>query len=181
MGRSFIGAIVQARAVMPVGQGDVFSIDHDTGFVEGTRLALEESGLSDGTTATHAPLTGGVIGGREGQWYDSLSLPVLDSIDRLFVDGPSADSWRPLTRYPARPVLLPRLSAGGAVIVDGAGRPGEIEVLRRWSVEIPDLGQWGRDCEKGCCELRLATPPAGGEGSGSAAWPARVEPAPAAS
>ena len=37
------------------------------------------------------------------------------------------------SRYPALPALEPRLAPGAIVVLDDATRPGEREILERWS------------------------------------------------
>jgi predicted O-methyltransferase YrrM len=175
---SGVSTVVQAQAAKLNGRGHVYSIDHDAGFASQTRQALEEYGLSDWATVTHAPLTRSEIGGTAWEWYDLRLLPEIGSIDLLFIDGPPADAPKPLARYPAGPVLFPRLSPDGAVFLDDAGRPGEVEVLRRWSGEFPGLGQQRHYCEKGCYELRWTAPPADEAARGSGAWIRPVQPTP---
>lgn len=163
---SGVSTIVQAQAARLNGHGHVHSIDHDAAFAEATRQALADYGLSAWATVTHVPLAEVVIGGERWEWYDPRLLPEVDAIDLLFVDGPPADTPKPLARYPAGPLLFPRLAPGAAVLVDDADRPGEIEMLRRWSREFPDLEQRRRYCEKGCIELRSDLPSNAGTGRG---------------
>ncbi|MEQ8396044.1 class I SAM-dependent methyltransferase [Thalassobaculum sp.] len=151
---SGVSTIVQAQAAKLNGRGHVYAIDHDAEFAEQTRQALEEYGLADWATVTHAPLSKCRIDDTEWDWYELRSLPNVAPIDQLFVDGPPADLPCPLARYPAGPMLFPRLAPGASVFVDDAARPGETEVLRRWAVEFADLGQLRHYCEKGCFELR---------------------------
>lgn len=151
---SGVSTIVQAQAARLNGRGHVYSFDHDAAFAEKTRSALGEFGLSDWATVTHAPLVRGDIGDEIWEWYDLRAIPNVGPIDQLFIDGPPADSPRPMARYPAGPVLFPLLSPGAAVFVDDADRPGEVEIMHRWSLEFPGLIPFGHDCEKGCLELR---------------------------
>lgn len=153
---SGVSTIVHARAAQLNGHGHVYAIDHDPAFAEQTRQALYEFGLVDWATVTHAPLTTIEVGGVRAEWYDPERLPEVATIDLLFVDGPPADTPKPIARYPAGRLLFPRLSADAAVFVDDAARPGEVEMLRRWAAEFPELGQHRHPCEKGCVELRAA-------------------------
>jgi predicted O-methyltransferase YrrM len=150
--------VVLAQATKLNGRGRVYSIDHDADFAARTRAMLEEYGLSDWAEVAHAPLRWMEIGGNRWEWYDLDSLPTTPPIDLLFVDGPPSNTPKPLARYPAGPILFPRLSPHGAIFVDDAKRPGEAEILRRWSGEFPQLTYREHFCEKGCRELRVNDP-----------------------
>jgi predicted O-methyltransferase YrrM len=146
--------VAMAQAARLNGCGHVYSIDHDGAFAEQTRGLLASYGLSEWATVTHAPLQDFEINGKRWEWYDPGRLPNTPAIDLLFVDGPPADTPKPLARYPAGPMLFPRLAPDGVVFADDTGRPGEVEVLARWAREFPMLGQRRHFCEKGCHELR---------------------------
>lgn len=150
--------IVLAQAAKLNGRGRVYSIDHDAAFAEKTREMLAEYGLSDWAEVTSAPLRWIEIAGTRWEWYDPDALPRTPPIDLLFVDGPPGDTPKPLARYPAGPILFPRLSPRGTVFADDTDRPGETEVLRRWSAGFPLLAQHRHFCEKGCYELRRDVP-----------------------
>jgi len=152
--------VVLAQAARLNGRGHVYSIDHDGAFAEESRTMLARYGLSDWATITHAPLAEVPISGSRWEWYDLDRLPETPPIDLLFIDGPPADTPKPLARYPAGPMLFPRLAPGAVVFADDTDRPGEIEVLRRWASEFPALSQYAHFCEKGCHELRAGEAPA---------------------
>ena len=60
-----------------------------------------------------------------------------EPVDLLVVDGPPADTAdKVLARYPALPVVHPRLAPGATVVLDDVERPGEQEVLTRWEREF---------------------------------------------
>jgi predicted O-methyltransferase YrrM len=145
--------VVLAQAARLNGRGHVYSVDHDGAYVEESRALLARYGLSDWATITHAPLREVAIDGARWEWYDPDRLPQTPPVDLLFVDGPPADTPKPLARYPAGPMLFPLLSSHGVVFADDTGRPGEIEVLRRWASAFPLLTQHAHFCEKGCHEL----------------------------
>lgn len=150
--------IALAQAAKLNGRGRVYSVDHDAAFAQKTRELLDEYGLSDWAEVTAAPLRWIEIAGTRWEWYDPDALPKTPPIDLLFVDGPPGDTPKPLARYPAGPILFPRLSPRGTVFADDTDRPGETEILRRWSAGFPHLAQHRHFCEKGCCELRRDVP-----------------------
>ena len=94
-------------------------------------------------TVIDAPLTARADDADGLPWYDEAAL--ADGLDRalgaetielLVVDGPPAyAAGHGLGRYPAFPVLRPRLAPGATVVLDDIERPGEQDVLRRWESE----------------------------------------------
>ena len=55
-------------------------------------------------------------------------------IDLLLVDGPPGyGEGMERSRYPALPALEPRLAPGAMVVLDDASRPGEREIIERWT------------------------------------------------
>ena len=150
--------IVLAQAAKLNGRGFVYSVDHDAAFAEKTRGLLADYGLSDWASVTAAPLRWTEIAGTRWEWYDLDALPATPPIDLLFIDGPPGDTPKPLARYPAGPVLFPRLARHGTVFTDDTDRPGETEILRRWAAAFPDMIQHRHFCEKGCHELIREAP-----------------------
>lgn len=157
---SGVSTIVQAQALRLNGRGHVYSLDHDPAFAAQTREALAGFGLSEWATVLDAPLTQVEASGQDWRWYAIDRLPASLSIDLLFVDGPPVETPDSLSRYPAGPLLFPRLGSDASVFLDDADRPGEQSVLRRWAEEFPQLVQQRHFCEKGCFELRHRDPAA---------------------
>jgi predicted O-methyltransferase YrrM len=166
--------VVLARALALNGSGRVVSLESDAGFAEATRGLLRDFGLEDRATVVHAPLKPVAAGGVRQPWYAVEHLPD-GPIDLLIVDGPPMET-APLARYPAGPLLLPRMRPGGTVFVDDAHRPEEKAAVERWLNEVPGLARGQRHyCEKGCVELRTeAALPAAAPGArtGAARRPA---------
>ncbi len=118
------------------GEGHVFSLDHDPEFAEKTRQMLRDRGLDGWATVVAAPLEEHASSERSMLWYGAgfdTSLP--ESIDLLVVDGPPKHIGRE-SRYPAVPLLLPRLSATATVLMDDGNRPDEVRIARRWADEM---------------------------------------------
>lgn len=148
--------VVLAQAARQNGRGHVYSVDHDEAYARESRALLARYGLSDWATVVHAPLRETEIQGEAWEWYDPDCLPDTPPIDLLFVDGPPAGPQKSLARYPAGPLLFPRLSPRSVVFADDTGRAGEAELVRRWAREFPGFSIREHHCEKGCQELRSA-------------------------
>jgi hypothetical protein len=98
-------------------------------------------------------LTQRQVGDVSWLWYDTGALPPL-AFDMLSIDGPPQATGN-LARYPAGPLLFPRLRAGAAIFMDDADRPDERAILARWKNEFPLFAQSARYCEKGCAVLMV--------------------------
>lgn len=146
--------VVAARCCQLNGKGHVFSLENGAEFAEKTRRLLHEAGLDEWATVIHAPLEPVSISGETYPWYSLARLPECP-IDILVVDGPPG-FLRPQARYPAGPLLVPRLSEGGLIFVDDADRQNERQMIMRWQQEYPDLIVETRTAEKG---LALLTKP----------------------
>lgn len=144
--------VVLARTLQLNGRGKVYSLEHDPHYAQQTRELLARHGLADWAVVLDAPLEPIALGNASYQWYRAAVLPALPAIDMLVIDGPPQAIGR-LARYPAGPVLLPRLAPGGALFLDDAARPDEQEAVQRWLAEFTDLRADTRPCEKGCAVL----------------------------
>jgi predicted O-methyltransferase YrrM len=147
--------LVLARCAQRNGYGKVFSLEHDQHYAEQTRQQLLRHGLSAWAEVIDAPLHQYQLDGEEWPWYRHEQLAHDAVIDMLVIDGPP-QATRSMARYPAGPLLFPRLNAGAAVFLDDAARPDELAALQRWQAEFPQLVQSSRACEKGCTVLASA-------------------------
>ena len=143
--------IVVARCCQLNNSGHVFSLEHELEFAEQTRIQLIESGLQEWATVIHAPLQPTTILNKTYPWYALNDLPEL-AIDLLVIDGPPG-GLVDQARYPAGPLLIPRLASGGIIILDDAGRDDEILILDRWKSEFSDLKIEYSTAEKGLAIL----------------------------
>ena len=150
---SGISTLVLARCAQRNGFGKVLSLEHEPHYAEQTRKELARHGLSAWAEVIDAPLHPHRLGGEDWPWYRAR-LPVAE-IDLLVIDGPP-QATREMARYPAGPLLFPRLSADATVFLDDAARSGEQAILRRWQSEFPHLLQASRPCERGCAVLTSA-------------------------
>lgn len=121
--------VALARALQLNGVGHLYSLDHDETFARRTRRELEARGLGGWASVLSAPLMEQDVG-EPLPWYDIAALPDLP-INLLIVDGPPG-VIHPRIRYPAGPLLLPRMAPGGRVLVDDIDRPAERAMLARW-------------------------------------------------
>jgi predicted O-methyltransferase YrrM len=154
---SGLSTVVIARCLQINGGGRVVSMEHMPQFAEMTRAELKRQGLSDRAVVLDAPLIPHVLSGTTFQWYRTDALPG-EPIDLLIVDGPPADTGDS-PRYPAGPRLFPRLSSKGAIFIDDAGRPEDIDVIARWRQEFTELifEVNTQEFQKGICTARHIT------------------------
>ncbi|MHA4871540.1 class I SAM-dependent methyltransferase [Duganella sp. PWIR1] len=148
--------LVLARCMQLNGGGQVLSLEHDPVYAVKTRALLRQHGLQDWARVLDAPLQTQVLADENWPWYHLGDLPAGNGIDMLVIDGPP-QATRKLARYPAGPLLFPRLNPGAAVFLDDSARADEKAILKRWEQEFPALWQATRVCEKGCAVLTKPT------------------------
>lgn len=144
--------LVLARCMQLNGAGKVYSLEHDLQYAEQTRQQLRLHGLQGWAEVLYAPLLPHELDDEHWPWYGLAEVPAGD-IDMLVIDGPPQGT-RPRARYPAGPLLFPRLSDNGAVFLDDADRADEQAILQRWQQDHPELLRSARLCEKGCAVLQ---------------------------
>lgn len=147
---SGLSTLVIARCLELNGTGRLWSLEHDADFArfvrgEAARLGLERLAVLD------APLVATPLGDERWLWYEPSGLPD-GPIDMLVIDGPPG-RVQPLARYPAGPILFPRLAADAVVLVDDARRGKERRVLARWAREFPALAREVRGTARGLAIL----------------------------
>lgn len=111
--------------------GRIISLDHDEAFATKTRALLAEHGLGQYADIRHAPLNDIEIDGEKWPWYDLSALADVQGCDLLLVDGPPA-ATRDHARFPALPMLIDKLAASAAVVVDDCVRQDEKDIVERW-------------------------------------------------
>ena len=149
--------VILAQCLKRIGAGRLISIDHDAAFAERTTRMLAERGLSDVATVVHLPLERIELGGSEYLWYSIDRFDAGGEIDFLFIDGPPYHV-HPLARYPAIPLMLPRLSAGATIVMDDANRPEELRIREMWEREFSQLSVERLETEKGTLVIRGVHP-----------------------
>jgi hypothetical protein len=121
---------------VPIGAGQVTSLEHEPHFAAATRDRLQAEGLEGWGVVVDAPLRAHEATGVG--WYDPAVLSALPvGIELLLVDGPPAGEPEiERSRYPALVELAPALAPGATVICDDALRPGEDWALERWRDDL---------------------------------------------
>lgn len=128
--------------VMQQTGGKLVSLDHEAGYAQKTREALEQHGLTDVAEVRDAPLRPVVLDGRTFPWYDVAAFADLDAIDLLVIDGPP-EKTGPDARYPAMRVLEDRLADHATILFDDANREAEKAALEKWVETIEGLTREG--------------------------------------
>lgn len=151
---SGVSTLVLAQCMKLNGCGHVYCLEHDPVYAEKTRNLLKLHGLDAYASILDAPLQDLRLEGWQGKWYTHEVLPQDMRIDLVVIDGPPWFS-SPLARYPAIPVLKPRMAIGAAVFLDDADREEERQSVARWRQANPDLIELSvPPCEKGCVALQ---------------------------
>lgn len=112
----------------------IISLDHDKNWADKTKSLVEKAGLEDIVEVKYAPLQKYQIDDSEYNWYElPEELKELDKIDALIIDGPPHNSNpQGKARYPAMPILHPKLAQNSIVYVDDASRKDEKEMVDLW-------------------------------------------------
>lgn len=121
-----------ALAMKQKGSGKAFALEHNPEYAAKTQALLSAHGLEDWAEVCICPLTSVTTPRGEMQWYDLSAAQALPKrIDILLVDGPPGTVGRD-ARYPAGPLLGPRIARGGLLVLDDADRPDERETIGLW-------------------------------------------------
>lgn len=148
-----VSTIVIAAALKKAGTGQAFCLEHIEPYGQKVQKWVDDLGYGPWARVIIAPLIRHRINERDWDWYDIADLPE-EHWDMLIIDGPPA-SVGPSARYPAGPLLIPRLSAAGHIFVDDTDRPHDREICDRF---IAEFGLKAADlpAEKGCCRLSVS-------------------------
>jgi predicted O-methyltransferase YrrM len=154
---SGVSTLIAGYGLERIGGGRLVAIDQEEQYASRTRQMVAEHGLDGNVSVHHAPLGVLTLAGKTWNWYLRDHIADLESIDLLIVDGPVGGRENPLERYPALPVVYPKLSKNAVIILDDANRPGEREVVAMWLREFSDLRLTHIDTEKGTAVLTRET------------------------
>jgi predicted O-methyltransferase YrrM len=137
--------------------GKVVALDHDESYARATRDVISLHGITDFVDVRHAPLTEVKLSDEVWPWYDPATLDDIFECDLVVVDGPPGIT-RSHARYPALPLLSPRLSARALIVVDDCVRSDERDIVTRWQAEYPGWRTREYPHEKRTMVLRRETP-----------------------
>ena len=152
---SGVSTLILAYALSRNQTGHVYSLEHDREYAKRTRELMGEHGLSHFATVIDAPLVEVVAGNVPRRWYDISGLDLPAPIDLLVIDGPPQETGD-MARYPAGPILFPRLAAGATVFLDDADRPGERAAFGEWAKDISGICVEILPTEKGLARITFA-------------------------
>jgi predicted O-methyltransferase YrrM len=137
--------------IRATGGPPLLSFDDSERWAGECRVSLERLGLLPHARLEVAPLRGRAD---DRPWYDlDEHVGALTGIDLLVVDGPPAYEDG-LARLPAFGYFRDRLSPNGVIFLDDGLRPGEQEVVARWSRTDPGLASTLYRTASGCWVLR---------------------------
>ena len=133
---SGISTVYIAKLLRQIGDGHLYSIEHDASWAKVLQSILKQEKLEDYVTIVVAPLGDCELAQPPNQWYDQKAIEAKlmgTAIDLLLVDGPPANQkGRHLSRYPAVPYFQPWLSQNYAIVLDDINRSGESWIMRKW-------------------------------------------------
>lgn len=132
----------------------IVALEHDQLYAEATSRLLDDCGVADLAEVRLAPLSTTPFDRDSGPWYDLDAVDDLMGIGLVFVDGPPGQS-NALSRYPALPVLRPRLAPQATVVLDDLVREEEKRTVERWKKEFPEATETVLSLEKGVSVLRF--------------------------
>jgi predicted O-methyltransferase YrrM len=156
---SGVSTLLFALALRQRGAGTVTALEHREEFAATTRTLLANYGVEAFANLIHAPLVRVPIGVEAFDWYD-VDSSLLPLVDVLLVDGPP-QAVGPLSRYPAVPRLIDRLSDRCVVVIDDASREDEQAVVERWCSEYGLDITLRPEHERGTIVLRRRAGPGG--------------------
>ncbi len=138
---SGISTIAISRLLRELGDGHLWSLEHDPSWAALARERLVAEAIDDRATVIDAPLRPHAIAPAAGGWYDTAALKALPAggVDLLLIDGPPAPSDQPdnqRSRYPALPLLAGRLAPRATIVLDDAQRAGERWAMERWQEDL---------------------------------------------
>ncbi|MCU7875231.1 MAG: class I SAM-dependent methyltransferase [Candidatus Thiodiazotropha sp. (ex Lucinoma borealis)] len=150
---SGLTTLMLARCCQMNGRGRVASLEDGEQYADKTRDYIDRYGLSEYASVIHAPLQKIPLHGVEYDWYINDAIPD-ESIDMLVIDGPSGFIQKN-ARYPALPILYPKLSNCCSIYLDDAARPDEQAIVALWQYRYPNLRHEYRETSRGCSILMV--------------------------
>ena len=107
---------------------EVWSLENSPEWQERVTEALDTNEIS-GVHVCTSPL----IDYGDFVWYEPPLAQMPKQFSLVICDGPPGDTKG--GRYGLLPVMGDRLPPGSTILLDDAGRPGELELIRKWEAE----------------------------------------------
>jgi hypothetical protein len=107
---------------------DVWSLEHSTEWQERVTNVLTSNDISS-VHLCASPL----VEYGEFAWYDPPLAQMPKQFSLVICDGPPGDTMG--GRYGLLPVMGAKIPPGSTILLDDAGRPGELELIRKWESE----------------------------------------------
>jgi hypothetical protein len=107
---------------------EVWSLEHSPDWQKRIAEALETNGISDAHVC-FSPL----IEYDRFSWYDPPLTQMPKEFSLVICDGPPGTTRG--GRYGLLPVMVDRLGEESVILLDDAGRPGELELTKLWEDE----------------------------------------------
>jgi hypothetical protein len=111
-------------------QIEVWSLEHSPEWQKRVTDVLAHNGIS-GVHVCSSPL----VEYGEFVWYDPPLAQMPKEFSLVVCDGPPGMTKG--GRYGLVPVMGKRLPPGSTILLDDAGRPGEVELIKQWKSEVP--------------------------------------------
>jgi len=120
--------------------GHLYSVEDNREWINIVSAMLKQNAVQEYVTFIEAPLKKSNYSLKGCDWYDEekIKSTLKDiELDMLLIDGPPAYLENiALSRYPAIPVFLDRLSDDFCIILDDIERVGEKKILALWEKEL---------------------------------------------
>jgi hypothetical protein len=107
----------------------VWSLEHSVEWQTRIAQVLAKNGIAPARICLSPLIEYG-----EFVWYEPPLAQLPDEFSLVICDGPPGSTKG--GRYGLLPVLGDRLPAGSTILLDDAGRPGELQVIKRWEQEV---------------------------------------------
>ncbi|MBL4592441.1 MAG: class I SAM-dependent methyltransferase, partial [Flavobacteriales bacterium] len=135
---SGVSSIIIGYCLKKIGQGKVFSLEHDILYVEKSKALIRKHHLEQYVEIIHAPLIEHQINNKKWFWYDISCLDSVPPIDMVVVDGPPY-YIQDLSRYPVIPLLYDKMSDNSILLLDDGVRNEEKTIIKMWKKEFKHI------------------------------------------
>lgn len=151
---SGVSTLVNGYLLEQLGEGKVFSLDHEAEFGNKTTENIINHNLTEYAEVVIAPLKEYKLKGKSWKWYDlGVLLEKISTIDLLIIDGPP-EKIQKNARYPAIPLLIEKLSPNAVILVDDCIRKEDLNTTQMWIKDYPYLSHQYIGLEKGMVVIR---------------------------